>query len=53
MEEKSQGFPLEVYPYLHVRICVCIIQPVTSADLFTPSYTQSLWYPYHRTIAWT
>lgn len=52
-EERSQGFPLEEYPYLPVHICVCIIQPVTNANLFTPSYTQSLWYPYHRIIAWT
>lgn len=44
-EERSQGFPLEEYPYLPVHICVCIIQPVTNANLFTPSYPQTCGIP--------
>lgn len=32
---------------------VCITQPVTNTNFFTPSYTQSLCYPYHCIIAQT
>lgn len=32
---------------------VCLTQPVTNINLFTPSYTQSLCYPYHCIIAQT
>lgn len=41
---------IHTYPCLPV---VCITQPVTNINLFTPSYTQSLCYPYHCIIAQT